>query len=227
MAAEEAPSALNVMCPGCGELSLHTVLKGRQSRGGAVITVDATVQCEECQRVHHVIHREAAPVDVLVIISKGSVSRKAKVQLALDEDIEVGEAFIVEGMNCKLSGIDDIQGRRVDAARVADVKTLWMKEFEDMLVKWAINLGHKTITKVVPARPEDAFTVGEERVFGRLRVTVHAIKTEEKLLRRGSADAGEIVRVFAAPAELGDRTHRPDKRTRAALRETEAREERR
>lgn len=227
MPADDAPSALTVTCPGCGEESLHTVLRGRQSRGGQTITIDATVQCDNCQRVHHVVHKEAAPVDVPVIISKGGQSRKANVQLTGDEEIEVGEAFIVEGMNCKLTGIDDTKGRRVDAALVSDVKTLWMKEHENLLVKWAINMGHKTITKVVEARPEIPFTIGEERVFGRLRVTIHAIKTEEKLLRRGSADAGEIVRVFAAPTPLGDRTHRPDKRSRAALREAEEREERR
>lgn len=223
MPAEQPPSALTAACPDCGEETFHTVLRGRQSRTATTITLDATVQCTECQRVHHVVQREAAPVDLPAIVSRGQESRRAHASVAGDADLELDEILIVDGLNCKLTGIEDKAGRRVDAANAADVRTLWLKEFEDLSVKWAVNLDHKTITKAVAAKPEDEFTVGEERVFGRLRVTVHAIKTRERLLKRGTAEASEIVRVFAAPTPLGDRTHRPDKRTRAALREKEER----
>lgn len=224
MPAEEAPSAVTAPCPDCGEETFHTVLKGRQSRTATIITLDATVQCSECQRVHHLVQKEAAPIPVPAVISRGQQSRRTHANIAGDADIEIDEIIIVDGLNCKLTGIEDREGRRVEAARVSDVLTLWFKEFEDVPVKWAVNLGHKTITKVVAAKAEDEFTVGEERLFGRLRVTVHAIKTEERLLKRGTAEAGEIVRVFAAPTPLGDRTHRPDKRTREALREREERQ---
>lgn len=221
MAAEEPPSAVTAACPGCGQLTLQTVLRGRQSRTTAVTTIDATVQCTECERVHHVLLKELAPLDVPVVISRGQESRRTKAQLFADDELEVGEVIVADEMNCKITGIDDKSGRRVDAASVKDVGTLWTKEFEALAVKFAINLHQKTITKVVEATPEDVFTVGEERLFGRLRVTVHAIKTEERLLKRGSAEAGEIRRIFAAPTPLGERTHRPDKRARQALREQE------
>lgn len=223
MAAEDAPSAITVQCPDCGEETFHTVLRGRQSRGGAQITLDATVQCTECERTHHVVVKEAAPVDIPVVISRGQESRRAIVSLHGDEEIEIGEAIIAEGMNCKLTGIEDKDGRRVDAAAAKDVKTLWTKEFEELAVKFAINLRQKTITKVVAAKPHEEFTIGQEHLFGRLRVTIHAIKTEEKMLKRGSADAGEIVRIFAAPTPLAHKGHRPDKRSRAALRDAEDR----
>lgn len=221
MAAEEAPSAVTAACPGCGQETLQTVLRGRQSRTTAVTTIDATVQCTECERVHHVVLKEPAPLDVTVVISKGNQSRRTKAQLYADDELEIGDLIVVDGMNCKLTGIEDKDARRVDAASVKDVTTLWTKEFEELGVKFAINLNQKTITKVVEAKPEEMFTVGSEHLFGRLRVTVHAIKTEERLLKRGSAEAGEIIRVFAAPTPLGERTHRPDKRSRQALREQE------
>lgn len=221
MPVDETPGAVTAKCPACGEETLQTVLRGRQSRGGLTITLDATVQCTECQHTHHIVQREAAPMDVPVVISRGNESRRTLVSLTADDEIELEEALIVDGMNCKITGLEDKEGRRVDAALVKDLKTIWTKEFEDLAVKWAINLRQKTITKVVAAKPTDTFTVGEERVFGRLRVTVHAIKTEERLIKRGSADAAEIVRVFAAPTPLGDFTHRPDKRSREALREQE------
>lgn len=221
MPAEDPPSAVTAACPGCGEETLQTVLRGRQSRGGLHTTIDATVQCTECERVHHVVLKEAAPIDVPVVISKGDTSRRVKASLFADDELELGEVIVAEGMDCKITGIEDKTGRRVDAASVKDIATLWTKEFEALGIKFAINLRQKTITKVVEAKPEDVFTVGEERLFGRLRVSIHAIKTEERLLKRGSAEAGEIRRVFAGPTPLGERTHRPDKRARQALREQE------
>lgn len=223
MAAEEAPSAITVQCPDCGQETFHTVLRGRQSRGGAHTTLDATVQCSECERVHHVVVKEAAPVDIPIVISRGEQSRRTKVSLHGDEEIEIGELIIADGMSCKVTGIEDKDGRRVDAAAIADVQTLWTKEFEELAVKFAINLRQKTITKVLPAKPHEEFTIGEEHLFGRLRVTIHAIKTEEKMLKRGTAEAGEIVRIFAAPTPLAHKEHRPDKRSRAALRDAEDR----
>jgi uncharacterized Zn finger protein len=223
---EEAPGAITVQCPGCGQESLHTVLRGRQSRGGVTITLDATVQCTDCQHTHHVVVREAAPIDVAVVISRGQESRRTKTALPGDDDLETGEALIVDGMNCKVTGIESRDGRRVDAASVKDIQTLWTKEFEEMAVKVAINLRQKTITKIIAARAEEEFTVGQEYLFGRLRVTIHAIKTEERLLKRGTATAGEIVRVFASPTPLGERTHRPDKRQREAIRHAEERDTR-
>ena len=223
MSADEAPSAITVTCPDCGEETFHTVLRGRSSRGGTHTTIDATAQCTECERVHHVVVKEPAPIDVPVVISRGNESRRTKTSLYADEELQIGDMIIVDAMTCKLTGMEDKTARRVDAALVSDVKTLWTKEFEELAVKFAINLHQKTITKVIPARPEETFTIGEEHLFGRLRVTIHAIKTEERMMKRGSAEAGEIVRVFAAPTPLARKEHRPDKRSRAALRDVEER----
>lgn len=219
----DLPSAVTAPCPDCGEATLHSVLQGRSSSRGGAFTLDATVRCEECGRVHHVIVKEPAPVDVPVVVSMGSQSRRSRVRLSPDDDIEVGDTLVVDGKTCRLTGIESKDGRRVDAASVADAQTLWTIEFEQLPVGFAINLGHKTITKTLPAEPGDEFTVGSEHLFGRLRVTVHAIKTRERLLKRGSVEAAEIVRIFAKPTPLGGFTPRPDKRTREQMRSREER----
>jgi uncharacterized Zn finger protein len=223
----EPPSAVTTHCPQCGEDTLHTVLRGTLGERGEWTTLDATVQCTECQTTHHALIREAKDVDLPVVLSEGGASRRTRVAVPGDEEVSVGEAFIVDGLNCVLTGIEAKDMRRVDDAHVKDVRTLWMKQFEEVPLRFAINLGHKTITKSFPALPSHEVTVGEEHVFGRLRVTVHAIKTKDRLLKRGTAEAGEVVRVFARPTPLGDHQHRPDKRTREQLREKEARREER
>lgn len=214
----DAPSAVTAPCPDCGQETLHEVLKATVATRGGGLSLSGTVQCTECSRVHHATVKQAPDIEVPAVVSKGNASRKTTVRLPGDEEIAVGEAFVVEGVNCKLTGMEDKTMRRVEAAAVKDLRTVWLIEFEELAVGFAINLGKKTITKAIPAKPEHEFTVGEEHLFGRLRVTIHAIKTEERLLKRGSAEAGEIRRVFAAPTPLGDRTHRPDKRSREQMR---------
>ena len=220
----EPPAAVTATCPNCGEDAIQTVLHGRVGEKGAEQTLEATVRCEECGHTHHLLQRTAKDVDVPAVISHGAQSRRAKVALGGDEEISVDEGLIVDGLNCRVTGIESKDGRRVDAAAVKDVATLWVKEFEEVAVGFAINLGKKTIAKMTPALPDAEFTVGEEHVFGRLRVTIHAIKTKERLLKRGSAEAGDIVRVFASPTPLGGFKERPDKRTREQLRAREERE---
>ncbi|MEA3200191.1 MAG: hypothetical protein QOE90_1619 [Thermoplasmata archaeon] len=210
----EPPSAISTHCPGCGQETLHTVLRGTMGTKGAFVTIDATVQCSECQHTHHVVMREPKPVEVPVVVSRAGQSVRAKVELSPEDEVTLGEALVVEGKTCKLTGIEAKDLRRVEDARVAEVLTLWAKEFEEIAVGFAINLGKKTITKVVAAPPGQEFSVGEEFVFGRLRVTVHAIKTEERLVKRGSAEAGEIKRVFAQPTPLGGEKYRPPKAQR-------------
>ena len=220
----EPPAAVTATCPSCGEDAIQTVLHGRVGERGAEQTLEATVRCEECGHTHHLLQRSAKDVDVPVVLSSGAQSRRSTVTLGGDEDVSVEEGVIVDGLNCRITGIESKDGRRVDAAAVKDVQTLWVKEFEEVAVGFAINLGKKTIAKILPAPPEQEFTVGEEYVFGRLRVTIHAIKTKERLLKRGTAEAGDVVRVFCAPTPLGGYAERPDKRTREQLRMREERD---
>lgn len=214
MAERHVPSAVTTRCPSCGKETLHTVLRGRTSGP----KLDATVQCTECESTHHAIVRQSRDVDVPVVMSAGSKSIRTRVTLPDDEAIRLEESFIVDGVDARLTGIESKDGKRVEAALVREVLTLWMKRFDEIDVGFAINLDKKTITKSLKVEPTREFTVGEEHVFGRLRVTVHAIKTDERLLKRGSAPAGEIRRIFARPTPLARPEPRPDKRTREQMR---------
>ncbi len=223
MPTEEPPSAVTARCPECRMDTLHSVLAGKLGTRGEVTTLDATVQCTDCHQTHHVIIREAKDIELPAVVSDmRGISHTSKISIPGDADVNIGEAFIVDGLNSKLTGIETKDMRRVDGANVKDVLTLWFKEFEELAIGFAINLDHKTITKMIPSPPDAEFTVGDEHLFGRLRVTVHAIKTEGGLIKRGTAEAAEIVRVFAKPTRLGTSgAARPDKAGRAQMREEE------
>ncbi len=220
MPREEPPSAVTAPCPDCREDTIHAVLTGRMGTRGEFSTLDATVQCTECNRTHQVVMKEANDIEIAAVVSaRNGKSRRIKLSLPGDSDVAIEEGFIADEMTTKLTGIELRDGRRVTEAPVKEVATLWLKEYEEVLVGFAINLDHKTITKGIVSVPTEEFSIGDEYLFGRLRVTVHAIKTKERLLKRGSAEAGEIVRVFARPTHLGSSmAPRPDKRRREELR---------
>lgn len=227
VARRDIPSAVTTLCPQCREPTLHTVLQGKaggKAKGNQ--TLDATVQCTQCETVHHAIVRESADVALPVVLSEGPKSRRTTITLPGDDALRLNESMIIDGADAKLTGIETKDAKRVEAALVREVKTLWMKRFDEVVVGIAINLDKKTIAKEMTVQPTHEFTVGEEMVFGRLRVTVHAIKTEGRLIKRGTAEASDIKRIFAKPTPLARAEHRPDKRTREQLRFKEEREER-
>ena len=178
---------------------MHRVLHGRVgTRGG--LTLDATVQCEECSRTHHVVLREAPDVDLAVVVSHGGQSRRTRVVLSGDDLILVGDELLVDGGPVLVTGLELKTGQRREKAVAGEIATLWVKDFESTRVRVGINLRQKTIVKEIQADPDRVFTIGQELVFGRLRVTVHGIKVKERMLKRsGAATARDIVKVFAKP----------------------------
>lgn len=219
------PAAIPLECPTCGEETEHTVLKGTIGLRGEY-TLDAVVRCETCANVRHTVHRESAERQVAAIVSAGSVSRRTGVLLGDDEELAVGDEIVLDGVRCIITAVETKQGRRPARLAVPDIATLWAKEFEMVNVGFTINLGKKTIAKSLVVAPEHRFEIGEEHTFDRLRVTVHGIKTDQRMLRRGGAEAGEIRRIFAKPTKLPQAT-RPRRTRPLRERREEARTARR
>ncbi len=214
------PEAVVAPCPDCGTDTTHAVLHGTLgSKAG--FTLDATVQCEECDRVHHVLLKEPAPIEVPVIVSAGPQSVKTRALFIPTDRVAIGDEFPLNERRVQVTGVELPSGKRVNEADVASVRTIWVRDFESVALLFAINMKRKTIAKALAVDPEEEYTVGSEVLFGRLRVTIHAIKTHDTLLRRGPAIARDIVRVFARPTRLG-RSYRPPPEERARQRRERA-----
>lgn len=197
MTRAEAPEAALLPCPDCGEEQVHDVLRARGQ--GAQ---HATVSCRQCGRVHRAELRPARLLQVPVIISRAETSQRVSVELPEDEELAVGDELVAAGQQVQVRAIDLHDGKRARRARVRDVATLWVIHFEEILMKVAVNMGRKTISKSVPVSPRDTFNVGDEFDLDKLRVVVHAIKTHEAMLHRGSAEAMDIKRLFCRPKHL-------------------------
>jgi uncharacterized Zn finger protein len=197
----QTTKALYRECPDCEEETLHEVLKGRETKR-ATYVFDGVVRCKECGKTSHLTIREAGDVQLPTIVSKGSASERKLIGLAGDEVIAIGDEFVIDGVTIKVTGIE-VGARRVRSAKASTVDTLWAKNFDTLNVRFAINMGHKTISKLVEATPTETYTVGDELTFGRLRVRIKSIKTDTNMLYNGTAEAHEIKRIYAGPLDLG------------------------
>lgn len=194
-----APASLLVACPDCGEETLHTVLWGTMGTGRTRVTIQGTVRCDECRRVHHAIVREAAPVDVPAIVSRGAASTRSSVSLGGEEFVAIGDELLVNGERTVVTGIEVANGHRVRKAGAREVATLWLTWFEELDVPIGVNLKHKTSSHILRIAPDDPIGVGDEVVLGRLRVVITALKTPRGAVHSGSRPAREVQRVYARP----------------------------
>ncbi|MCL2712862.1 MAG: hypothetical protein FWD37_06300, partial [Methanomassiliicoccaceae archaeon] len=75
-------------------------------------------------------------------------------------------------------------------------KTVWGIRFDMIDVKVSINDDRRTYSKTVPSSPDDEFTIGDILSFDDMDCSVHSIKIQSRMLRRGTAEARDIVRIY-------------------------------
>ncbi len=193
------PNAIYAECPDCGEETLHEVLKGRLGKDGD--TLEGTLRCHECQRVHNAVVREAKTIMVPVIVSDQGESRKAQLELPEDETICLEDELLLDDLPILISSLEK-GGARVTKAKVKDITTIWAKRFDKVWVKISINDVHKTIPTEITALPEEEFSIGDLMTVGRYNVVITHIKAVDSMVRRGSVPARDIVRIYAKKARI-------------------------
>ncbi|OPX62402.1 MAG: hypothetical protein A4E30_00742 [Methanomassiliicoccales archaeon PtaB.Bin215] len=191
------PNAIHVECPDCGEETLHEVLKGKLGKDGD--TLEATVRCQECGRIHPAVVREPKTVMVPVIVSDQGESRKAEIEIPEDEELRVEDELLLDDLPIIVSSLEKGNGR-VTKALAKDVTAIWAKRFDQVHVKISINDVHKTIPAEIVVLPEEEFFIGDLMTVGRYNVVITQIKTTDSMARRGSVLARDIVRIYAKKA---------------------------
>lgn len=188
------PSGTVLECPKCGEEN-HRILKGKLvgKKGEAV---ECIVKCSKCGGVRKETLKQEKSVVVRVIVSVEDRSVREELEFLQNDEVVVGDRLIVNGLEVEVSSIES-EGKRVQAALAKDIDTLWTKRADKVKVKFSISKGPKTISKEMYAQPDEEFFVGDMVEIGRMKVTIHKIMCKDKLLRRGSAVASRIVRIYA------------------------------
>jgi len=190
----DLPSALYTGCPSCGEETLHRVVKGKISEKKG-FTVDAVVKCSQCGHTHASTIRSEKNLTIPVIVSELESSIKKEIELSENDTVSVGDEFLLDEGRIKIASIETKKGR-VNSSQAKDVTALWAKKFDRLRLKISINKGSRTFTRTVWAVPDEEFFVGDVMRIKGDNIGIHRIKTENKILKRGSAEARNIVRLY-------------------------------
>ncbi len=177
-------------CPECGSEDVEII----KERGR-----ELTLKCSECGNIWHVTLPK--PVKVPLIISKHEKSFKSEAELPEGEEIAVGDIVEIENDEVRITGIELEGDRRVERAKIGEIKTLWGESLTYPKVIGVSIYLPKGVTqsfKVKVSRDEE-FVIGEVLEVGGYTFKIEKIKTERKMLRHGKARADEIVRLMGRP----------------------------
>ena len=186
------PGALYVECGGCEDITLHEVVHGKV----AGKRLELQLRCRECGETSFQVREEVPTTNVPVVLSEGGQSRRTTLEIESDEVLLVGDELVVDGVPVQVRGIEVATDKRVDSAPVKEIGTLWVVRFDKVKVKFSINMGHRTKAATEIAAPDEEYTVGEMVRVGGATAVIHRIKTWDKVLQRGSAEARDIVRIY-------------------------------
>jgi len=188
----QIPASMNAECPDCGEETLHRTLKGRMA---GKKRLELVLKCSKCGKVRNEVLQAARQANVKIIISRDDVSERTTTGLPLDWTLSIGDQFMHGEENLLVTGIE-VMGRKVKSAKTGEIQTLWAKNFDQVRVKIAINRHGRTFSTEILTDPEEEFTVEDEMEIDDVPVKIHSIKLNDRTIRRGSATAGDIVRVY-------------------------------
>jgi uncharacterized Zn finger protein len=167
-----------VTCPSCSPEAetVHEVLKPDEQ---------ATVRCTECGHTHKTRIESERTVEADVIVSQEGESFAATVDVPADEQVAVGEEFVLETdeaiMLVRITSIELGGDRRVERAHGEELGTLWTRAVDNVEVNATIHPSDKrdesrSVKLQVPGDHE--FIVGVREEHGDEEFTVTGIHVE-------------------------------------------------
>ncbi len=187
------PDTLYYECPVCDDYTEHQILKGRMGRS----TIEGTFRCNECGRVTSETVNIPELLEVPVVYSDGDVTESTTTTLESNEILAIDDEFFLDdGRRACVTHMDVEDGTNVRKAQATRIKKLWVKQFDVLSVKVSVNDDRQTYSLRVQAEPDDEFVVGTQIEFEEFDCLIHAIKTKNSLVKRGSAEARDITRIY-------------------------------
>ncbi len=188
------PNAIYAECPFCGEKTRHRVVKGKFNNK-KMLVLEAIVKCTQCQNAHPTTIKEEKPIIIPLILSKMNKSTKKNIELPGSEIVKLGSEYLLNGVKVSITAVE-VAEKRVDRAPAQNIRTLWAKEIERIQIGVSINDGSRTFSRKISAVPDEEFFIGDILTIKGSNVVIHRIKTLDKSLKKGSAIAKNIVRLY-------------------------------
>ncbi|MCK9323026.1 MAG: HVO_0476 family zinc finger protein [Candidatus Methanomethylophilaceae archaeon] len=193
MVSKDMPEFIYYECPNCKDITEHAILKARIGKDN----VTGTFRCTECNRTFSDTIRIPKTLVVPVLFSDGDLTDKTQTQLESDDIVVIGDEFYLDdGRRVCVTFLDVEGGKRVKRAQAIYIKKLWVKSYDVLSLKVSVNDVRRTYSLRIDSEPDDEYTCGMMLSFEDFNAVIHAIKTKERLLKNGTAEAREIVRIY-------------------------------
>lgn len=180
-------------CPVCGEETDFSFLKNPP---------EAVVQCVECGHTMRITLKEPKSCMVKAIISHGSESIPAKIELIEGEMVRVGDFLVAEAgeetYNVEVLSIEENNARR-DKMPAEKINTLWTRLVDLVIISASVNKGARTIPLYEQVDGETEYMVDSIATIAGKQFRVVRIKLRKgnMLMRKGkTAKAYEIKRIY-------------------------------
>lgn len=169
-----------VTCPACSPETeiVHEVL----ATGG-----QATVRCTDCEHVHKTELPTPETRSVSVIVSQDGDSTSTTVEAPLNEEIAVGEEFIVDTdealLTVRITSLEVGTEQRAERTPVEEVETIWTRVVDNVRADVTMHPqdgrhdATRSIEMYVPGDYE--FTVSEDEKAGDHQFTVTGLHVRE------------------------------------------------
>ena len=194
----EVPDTIYYECPDCDDETIHDVLRGRMGKA----SLECTLKCTECGRTFATTIPLPKIIKMQVVISDGPVSERTVTEIEEDDIISVEDEFFLEdGRRLRVCAIELPGDKRVKKSKADKVKMLWCQQFDNLTIKVTINNDRVSYSRRIPAVPDDLFVIGNRLELEDMDCFIHAIKTREKLIQHGQAEARDIIRIYGKYGE--------------------------
>lgn len=195
---------VEVLCPTCGEVLRHRVLRtrspDRETEGGRPPrAVQGVARCSRCGGVHPFRLELPRVGRVRVILSEGRSSESFQIPWDPSREVAVGSRLTLRGRPVKILRVEDEAGRSLSRGRAEHLRAVWAVPWERVRVPVSVPEGRNTRVLVWETAPGRAITIGEEISLAgeTLRVVgFHGQGHKEDRTGR-SLPAEEIKRVYA------------------------------
>ncbi|MDI6645171.1 MAG: HVO_0476 family zinc finger protein [Methanobacteriaceae archaeon] len=189
-------------CPICGSDS-NEILKSKMEKSKSTKSKKLVLKCRECGTVYKDIVKEKKPVDYRIIISEHEKSKKEFIKLFPEDLIQVGEILDANGTLVEVNSLETKRGSRATKSILEDIETIWASSIEiPARVGISIDFKGRILSKKVDMPRDYEFTVGDIVKMGKHIFQINSIKTIDSKIRKGSALASDIKRVYGRPVKV-------------------------
>jgi uncharacterized Zn finger protein len=163
---------IDVECPVCETVTEHEILRG---------DYNLVVQCSQCDRVQTLEKpKEPALTSVKTIISKENQSFVCRSEMYCTERVAVGDHIVAECDADNAFGVEimsiECGPKRVTAAQADEIDTLWTRSIDEVVVRFSVHKGQKTIPLYLVCEGNARFYVGEQYEINGVKCKIHHIK---------------------------------------------------